>query len=150
MTLRRRDFPPNVPADTIDRVLAVQENMKRNSRIATGAIVIIGVGGSALMIGAAVMGLSSIWLPGIVLLVSGAMPSVARWFAGHHAQNAIVEMGRACPKCHKPMFTDTWSMAEQKAQREAVMQGYCPRCFEHVGPNVMPYVEEAIQRRHPG
>ena len=150
MTLERKDIPPTVPAETVDRIMAVQENMKRNTRLATGAIVIIGVGACALMIGAALMGKASVWLPGVVLMVSGAMPYLARWIAGHHAQKAIVEMGRTCPQCYKPLFSDTWSVAEQKSQRETVMQGYCPRCFEHIGPNIKPYVDEALQRRHTG
>jgi hypothetical protein len=131
----REDFPPSVPAETVDRILAVQEARDRLS-VWHGAGMVMSTIVFCLLIISPELFAWPQWTRGLAGVLTGVMMLVSNLVSGRSLHRVVVEQGFRCPKCHEALFTDTWSMKKQQAQRDALIQGRCPRCFEHAGPVV--------------
>ncbi|MGH7677029.1 MAG: hypothetical protein ACRENU_01105 [Gemmatimonadaceae bacterium] len=143
--MKREDFPPGMPKETVDRLLAMSASTKPSA--ASVALLFAGTAGVVVVLVTLTrsMGWPS-WIYGLTVPVTAGLGTIWQIFNARRVQKLVVEMGHTCPKCHKPLHSDTWSMAKAKAEREAMLQGYCPRCFDHVFPNLQMGIDEALRR----
>ena len=128
--LTREDFPQSMPKEHVDRVLAIQAQGRWPSTIPVflmyGAFTLILFGAAARFFDLHPVG----WA--LMFPAMYGMARVANFFKARDIQSLLVEFGHTCPSCYEPYFSDTWSMAKGQAEREALIQGYCPRCFEPI------------------
>lgn len=71
---------------------------------------------------------------GFVVVAAGAKLSQVLLVRSSSAE--LVKVGTKCPKCLQPLHRSGQSTAEaqEQLQWQTVMSGYCPRCFEQIGP----------------
>ena len=131
MMLQRKDFPPEVPADLVDRIL---ENQKRRNRMPWWSWVFIvgfGIAAIATIVVAAVRKWPY-WAPGVAMAFMGVMSAITAVLDRRNMHRALVDQGLMCPKCGGELFTDTLSRKRQDVERSALMGGRCPLCFESI------------------
>ena len=142
--LKREDFPAGMPKEHVDRLLAIQAQGRWPF---TFPVLVMYAAFAAILFGAAQRYFDiAPWAWALLIPAMYGMAKVANFFKARDIQKLMVEFGQTCPKCHKPLHSDTWSMAKGRAEKDAIMQGYCPRCFEHVFPNVGQLVELGVAK----
>ena len=129
--LERDDFPPNIPADAVDRIVAADAQRYHWKPWEVLAFVAVCASAIGLFVATKVFGWAY-WVPPVVTGTLLASVPLLRFLDGRRINKVIVAQGLKCPKCQQPMFTDTWSRTSQEEQRHAMLQGRCPRCFEHL------------------
>ena len=140
--LTREHFPPDMPKEDVDRLLEIQSKGRWQFALpvylAYGAAAFVLFGGAQRFFGFPAF-TWALFIPAVF-----GIGLVERFFTARRIQKLLVGFGRTCPKCHEPLHTDTWSMAKGEAERDALIQGYCPRCFEHIAPNVLQQVDAGV------
>ena len=139
--LGRDDFPPSVPVETVDRILAIQETRDRVSWWLILSLVAGLIGAIGLMMAAA-MKVVPPWATGVGTTFFGVVSAVTFVLERLKTHRLMVEQGFTCPKCGGALFTNTWSGRKQQAERDALLQERCLRCFEHIEPRIMATVDE--------
>jgi len=136
MKIDRDDLPPSVPAEIADRIVVAQEARDHANWWMTTGIVAIAIAAVFLVVAKDLLGWPS-WVSGLAIPLAFSMLAATRIIDGRRFHRVLVEQGLTCPKCHGAMFTDTWSMKKQEAERNALFAERCPRCFEPVGQIVL-------------
>jgi hypothetical protein len=127
----REDFPPSVPAEIADRIVALQEVRDRPNWWMLTSIVAMMIAAIVLVVARDFLGWPA-WAAGLAMpLVFGTLAAV-RLIDGHRFHRVLVDERFTCPKCDGTMFTDTWSLKKQETERNALFAERCPRCFESV------------------
>lgn len=133
--LDRKDFPDSMPAETVDRILADQEKRDKMSWISITGMILVTGGVIALTVARAVLDWP-LWVMGLTMAGFAAWGFLVKLSAARDIHLALVDQGFTCPRCQAAVATDTWSVKKQQIERDSLLRGQCPRCFEHVTPQI--------------